>query len=910
MQRSRLLRVSALLACAAAAGSCGAPPPAVKPAASPAPTAAATARAEPPPPRDDGRLPSGVRPTGYQLSLHVDPAKDGFEGHVQIGIQVAKPTRAIVMHARKLEIESADVVVASRHMQARPLSRMAAHGREAPEELVLMLPEELPPGAAIIDIHYKAPFGTGLRGLYRVHDAGDDYAYTQFEPNDARRAFPCFDEPGFKTPFSLELTVPKADRALSNTPVDKRADNSDGTVTYTFEKSKPLPTYLVAMGVGPFDVLEGAKKPVPIRLVTVKGKAKLGRMALALAPEILDALAKYFDQPYPYKKMDIVAVPNFGAGAMENAGFVTFREELLLLDPKHASVRARRAELGVMAHEFSHQWFGDLVTMAWWNDLWLNEGFASWMGAKVSDQIQPGFGAHERQIVEKSWVMGEDALGSARKIRQPVRSTSEALEAFDDITYVKGMSVLDMVESWLGPDKFQQGIRAYVKAYRFGNATATDLFKALGEASGTNVASVMDTFLDQKGVPLVTATLDCKDKKPVLALGQQQYRAFGTQPPDRQRSWNIPVCVSYPAAGKHRTQCTVLDGRQGKLALETKVCPGFVYPNAGEGGYYRSALTAKQLQQLAGRAQRDLAPTERIGLVGNAWAMVDSGALPAPALLGALETLMRHERDRGVIQQVTATLRLVHRKLVDDKAKPAFVRYVDRLLGPTARRVGFKPEPHEPDGDALLRRDVLSTIGDLGSDKWTQRQAAAVAKAWLEAPDSVDADSAAVAVSLHARHGDVLLFDALKKRLVSAGTPEQRLIALGGLTGFDNPKLATQVLALTLDGTIKTQDLRYIFAPLFQRRATRDLAYWWMTRHFEELKKRVPSFVIGRLVGVLSYFCDRPQIQKARAFFSSSAKDIEGADREFKQAVEAGEQCVALRASQGAGVDKWLEGKR
>lgn len=891
------------------AGCASPPPPAARPAASPAPQAAAAAPVKPPPPREDGRLPPGVSPTGYKLSLRVDPSRDTFQGRVQIAIDVSKPTRAIVMHARKLQIESAEVVVAGQHLEARTISRMAAHGVGAPEELVLMLAKQVPAGPASIDIRYKAPFGTGLRGLYRVHDDGLDYAYTQFEPNDARRAFPCFDEPGFKTPFTLELTVPKADRALSNTPVKKRVDNSDGTVTYTFDKSKPLPTYLVAMGVGPFDVLDGATKPVPIRLVTVKGKAKLGTMALALAPKILDALAKYFGEPYPYRKMDIVAVPNFGAGAMENAGFVTFREELLLLDPKHASVRARRAELGVMAHEFSHQWSGDLVTMAWWNDLWLNEGFATFMAAKISDELQPGFGAHEREIVEKSWVMGEDALDSARKIRQPVQSTSEALEAFDGITYIKGMSVLDMIESWLGPATFQKGIRAYIKAHRFGNATASDLFKALGQASGKDVASVMDTFLDQKGVPLVTATLDCKSKPPVLHLRQQQYRAFGVKPADKARTWKIPVCVSYPVAGKNKTQCTLLDKQQGKLELESKVCPAFVYPNAGEGGYYRSELDAKQIQKLGHVAERDLAPTERIGLVANAWAMVDARAMQAPVLLDLLQTLMRHERDRAVIKEITVTLRTLHDKLVRDKDEAAFQSYVDALLGPTARRLGFKPKPHESDGDQLLRRDVLATLGDLGNDKWVERQAAGVAKAWLKAPDSVDADIAAVAVPIYAHHGDAVLFDTLKKRLGSAQTPEERLIALGGLSGFNDPKLVRQVLHLTLDGTIKTQDLRYVFPPLFERRATRLTTYGWVTDNFDKLKKRVPSFVIGRLVGVLSHFCDDKHIDAAQKFFASRAKDIEGANRDFEQALESGRQCVAIRHIQAASVGRWLKGR-
>jgi aminopeptidase N len=890
----------ALAACAAE------PPP-----APPAPLAKAVALAPTPPPpvvpppRADGRLPGGVRPTHYDLRLTIDPSEKGFSGSARIGLSVRAATRVIVLHARDLKITRATIDAGAEHVAGTWSSRMAAGGKGKPEELVLVFPKVVPAGAAELDVDYDAPYGPDLRGLYRVRQGQDDYAFTQFEPTDARRAFPCFDEPRFKVPFHLSLTVPNGDRAFSNTPLEKKTPHpANHSVTFDFAESKPLPTYLVAMAVGPFDVLQGARSPVPIRLIAARGRAKLGQLAVAAAPELISRLAEYFGVPYPYRKLDIVAVPNFGAGAMENAGLVTFREELLLLDPAHASVHARRAQVEVMAHEFSHMWFGDLVTMKWWNDIWLNEGFASWMAAKVTDEWRPEYGARLDDIEDRGWVMDEDALASARKIRQPVTNSSEAFEAFDDITYVKGLSVLNMIENWLGPDVFRHGIHAYLEAHRWKNATSEDLFAALSRASGRDVSSVMDTFLDQTGVPLVSAGVACGAHGVTVSLSQREDRPIGDASPDAHKLWRIPVCLGDAASS--RTECTLLKTRSARVTLGA--CPRFTDPNAAEAGYYRFQVSKQDLGKLfaAGSA---LPPSERVGLVTDGWGLVENGDLAAPAYLKMLRADAR-DSNRVVWKAIDHALSRVNVALVDGAARPAFGRFVDSLTRPMLRRLGWKARPGDSDNTRLLRKNVLDIVAAYGSDRSAERAAAKQARAWLVDPTSVDADIAAVALPLFTRRGDQKLFDQVAALVQNAKTPEQRLIALAGLSGFDDPKLIRKLLGMTLDGRIKAQDVRYLFRPLFARPAAREVAYAWIRAHFSEIEKRLPTFTAGSLVRVTASLCDAARIDEAERFFAQRVRHIEGSGRELRQAVETGRRCAALAAKDRPAFDAWLGVKR
>jgi len=881
----------------------------------PAATDAAAAAVVVPPPRADGRLPPEVRPLHYTLDLVVDPAAPRFSGRARIKVKIAAPTRVIVLHARGLDIRRATLRAPQGELTATAALRKAAGSKAEPEELTLAFDQPVVAGEGELDIAYDAPFGTNMRGLYRVQERDAWYAFTQFEPNDARRAFPCFDEPGFKTPFDVTITVPVDSVAFANMKERRRQPQPDGArVRFEFVTSPPLPTYLVALAVGTFDVVAGSANDVQVRVLATKGKADLASTAVATTLGQLGPLARYFKHAYPYGKLDLVAVPSFGAGAMENAGLLTFREERLLLDAR-ASLGARVGSATIIAHELAHQWFGDLVTMAWWDDLWLNEAFATWMADKVVDEVRPMTGARTQALVSKSRVMSEDALSTARRIRNPVRNTSEALEAFDGVTYAKGRAVLAMTEAWLGEETFRDGIRRYLSRHAWGNATADDLYAALAEASGGRpVASVMQTFTTQTGFPSVDAVLDCAPgRKPAVKITQREYRTLDRKAEASVKQWQVPICLVFPAQGggaKLARQCTLLETREARVELDGATgCPAFVYPNAGEDGYYRVRLTADALAPLA-RAFTRLPERERFGVVSNAIAAVRSGDLPASDLLALLAKLPR-ETSRLVWWEVIDALWSIDRALVSDAARPAFARFVRTLGGPTARRLGWRDTPNESDDDHFTREAMLHVLGELGEDKAVLAEADRLARKWLAAPNAtngggVSSDLARIALPLAAKRGDAALWEQMLAVLKNPPTPEARILALSGLASFDDPALVERTLALVLDGTIKAQDQRYLFPAMAMRRASRDMTLAWIQVHLHELVPKIPAGAVGRLINAVTGLCDATRVRAFEAFMTAQTAKLEGVEKDLRQSVEAALRCAALADAQREATSAWL----
>jgi len=861
-----------------------------------------------PAPRADGRLPRQVHPTRYALDLVVDPAQPRFSGRARIAVVIDEPTSAVVLNARGLTVKAAALITPDGRLPAATELRRAAGSKQDPEELVLAFARTIPPGRAEIEIDYDGPFASGLRGLYRTAVGDRWYAFTQFEPTDARRAFPCFDEPGYKTPFAVAISVPPALTAVANMrEVGRRPEGA--LMRFEFAESPPLPTYLVALAVGAFDDREGREGKLPVRLIAPSGKAALGAAALAAARAQLVELERYFGRPYPYGKLDLLAVPAFGSGAMENAGLITFREERLLLD-EHASLAARIGMGSIIAHELAHQWFGDLVTMVWWDDVWLNEAFATFMADQIVDAWRPATGARLQALATKSQVMSDDSLATARRIRQPVRSTSEAQEAFDSVTYAKGRAVLAMTEAWLGPDVFRAGLRGYLQRHEWGNATADDLYASLGEASGgRDVAGVMRSFTDQIGVPIVDARFACPPgKTPTLTLHQQEYRTL-ERAGESDTLWRIPVCVAIvgkPGAPLTK-QCTVLKEREATLELDAgAACPTFVYANADEVGYYRVRVTQADLTTLLPSVSR-LPERERFGLVSNVWAAVRAEKIPAWMFL-ELCLRLGNDTSRLVWGEMLGALRMFDRALVTDEARPAFARFVRRLCGPAARRLGWRSAETQPDDEHYLREAVLLTLGDLGEDGPTLLEARRRARAWLDSPAGVDADLARIALPLAAKRGDAALFDRLRAVVKQPPTPEARVIAIGALAAFDDPALIERTLGLMLDGTIGAQDLRYL-SPLFGvRRAGRDLVYAWLEQHFDELARMYPSYVMGRVVRVASLLCNPGRVDAAEAFLGPRVAKLEGVEKDLRQSVEEGRRCAAL-ADAGAHLSDWLLGR-
>jgi cytosol alanyl aminopeptidase len=875
------MRAFVKLGIAVVVSACAAEAPATVVAPPPVPQAIPA----PPVPREDGRLPPLARPERYSLSLVVDPMQAKFTGTTRILATLPAPTAYLVLHGRNLDVKRAVARVAGGEVPASVLLR-PAHGGKENEELLLTFATELPAGKATLTLDYEAPFDESLAGLYHVTDGQGWYAFTQFEATDARRAFPCFDEPGFKVSFDVSITVPKGMIAVANTPETARHD-SEATTTFEFATTPPLPTYLVAFAVGDLDVRPGPTAPVPIRLLATKGKGPLGQLAIDATAGLTRELAGYFGIAYPYAKLDIVAVPNFAAGAMENAGLITFREELLLIDPAHASIRAKREMDLTIAHELSHQWFGDLVTMSWWNDLWLNEGFATWAETKMTDRYKAGFEAKVEHVLQTSGVMYTDSLRSARAVRQPVTSTSEAMEAFDDITYEKGASVLGMVEHSIGEAVFQKGVRAYLSKNAWKNATADDLLQSLDEASGKDVRSLASTFLDRPGVPSVAVSTSCTASGETVALLQAPWQRLGQDAGAAAPPWWVPVGVT-SAAGERAAK--LLASPADEIHL-TKCAP-WVFPNTDEAGYYRFSLDEKSWVEM-GKSFTRLETADRVGFLTNLWAQTRAGLLSPAVVLSTLPVLDT-ERDQFVIQQEIDILESLSDKLVADEVRPAFRRYVAARLVPHMKALGPQGARRD-DAGTMIERSVTAALGELAEDDATLKEAARVSLLWLKDPNSVGPDLAAVDLVLGSRRAGVDRIDALRAAIKSAKTPEARVAALRALGGFGEKDTLRTALDVNLTDDVKTQDIDTVIGVAMNHRASRKTTFDWIAGHWDAIRKKLPGFLAGGMFSLPSYACTKEERTAFADFLSARAKDVEGAERPLAEALEAATSCESLR---------------
>lgn len=895
-----------LLAGTLALAACGAPAPAPVAPPPPAPTVLTTPL---PPPREDGHLPALATPTKYALAFDIDPASASFRGTARIQLDVPEPTSWIVLHARGLRVTRAQVLAQGGVFPARTSTR-ASQGGKSPEELVVGLDRAVPRGPATLEIAWEGTWDDELSGLYRVKDGERWYAFTQFEATDARRAFPCFDEPGYKVPFDVSITTPNGLLAVANAKESAR-DTNGAKTTFHFKETLPLPTYLVAFAVGEFDIREldkppaGASSMPPIRLVTTKGKSDLGTLALEATAGLTNALAEWTGIPYPYEKLDIVAVPEFSAGAMENAGLITFRDELLLLDPARASVRARRGQAMVVAHELAHQWFGNLVTASWWNDLWLNEGFATWMEWRIVDKWRPQYQARFDAVVSAHGVMDLDALSSARAVRQPVISTSDAQEAFDGITYEKGAAILSTIERWIGEDAFRRGVRDYLRDNAHKSVQADRLLSALDKASGKDVSNMAASFLDHAGIPEVTVEVACEPGSRWHAeLVQEPWKPLGSKAEtDAGRSWTIPVCVL--AQGEKKSACAdMLAGAPSLVA--GRGCPAFVHPNV-DANYYRFSLPESGFTKLASaRAQLDV--PGRISLLSNAWAQVRAGRLKAEAMLKLLPSFDA-DPARQVVEEVSGILGAMSEALVAEEGRPAFRKYVAARFAKRKKDLGWLPKKQEAGGsgdEAMLRRAVLWAMGDLAEDETTLREADDLARRWLADPTSVDEDTASIALDLASRHAGPARLGELVQAAANAKTREDRHVALRAMMGFDDATVLTSALDATLGDGVRANEMRYVFGAAFGRRKAKPVAEAWIRAHWDELRKKLPGSLGGTLVRAAGIACTKNEIDERKSFYAPRAATIEGAERPLAESLENATLCAELRTHSASGLTRAL----
>jgi len=843
---------------------------------------------------DAGRLPAGVRPTFEAITLDLDPAQAGYTGSVRVELEVEKPLSTFSFHAEEMEVTSLKLAGAAGAVAAQ-------HAPAALGQHTVTTGAPLAAGRYVLEVAFKNDYSTQGLSLYKMTAGGEAYLFTQFEADEARGAFPCWDAPEFKFPYQMTLRVPAALLALSNTPIEKETTEG-GTRTVAFAKTPPLPSYLLAVAVGPLETVDVPGTSIPTRVVTPKGASALAADAVRVTPPILAALEKYFGRKYPYAKLDLIAVPEYWYGAMENPGAIVYRDIFLLLDPKGSTSRDRLGLVAITAHEIAHMWFGDLVTMKWWDDLWLNESFASWMGNKVTNEAFPEFKLPSTEVENVQGAMRSDARPSTRSIRQPVKPTDNIIAGADELAYQKGQSVLGMVEAWLGEAAFRKGVLAYLSAHEWKNATAADLFSALSKASGQDVPAVLDTFLSQPGVPLV-AVEGVAGR--TVTLSQKRFVNAGAEVLSGR--WRIPVGLRYKdAAGVHR-QTTLLSGERSTATLPGRGAVEWVYPNSGEDGYYRWSVPTAMLQALA-TSPDHLSLSERVGLVGNLSALLDAGTLDGGAYLGLLRLLAR-DPEPEVVAAVLTGLRRVKDTFITVETQEPFAAYVREALTPALRRFGMEKKAGETESVSALRPDLLLWLGADGGDAQVRAAALTWARAWMKDPAAVDPTVAGTALRLAALQGDRALFDEYVQRIDRSTVPTQRALLVDALGYFRDPKVVDAALAYAASGTLRPTEMFAIPGDVGSAVENQERPYQFMEQNYGLLKERLPEPVLA-FMPRFAAGCSEERLQRAQKFFTQPEHVVPGTDRQLAKVTEAVKDCTRLRTREGGQVNTFLRAGR
>jgi aminopeptidase N len=837
------------------------------------------------------RLESAVVPRSYALDLTLDPAKDSFSGVVTVQLDVQKPTELLRLHAEDMTFEDVAVSPAGKNAWAKATPHVAVNGGVS-----LLLSQPLEVGPAELRLRYRAPLPEAPNGIYRVEDQGRWYIFSQFEPIEARRAFPCFDQPSFKTPFRITLRVPDGQEALSNTR--ETASSLEGPLRVVqFEETAPLPTYLVAFAVGPFDIREApAGTPAQLRIVATQGKGVFADQALAWTPPILKNLTDYFGEPYPFQKLDQLAVPNFAAGAMENVGLVTYRESLLLVDAK-ASVLDRFASQSVIAHELAHMWFGNKVTMPWWDELWLNESFATWMAPKVLAGVSPELEPLLSRVTDTQRAMTLDSRRDARAIRQPVREQGDIYNAFDGITYAKGAALLTMLEGWVGAEPFQTGVRAYMQAHAFGSGTTSDLLESIEQATGKPVARVAQSFLSQPGTPNILFRTECKKsgagQTNTLTLTQTRYLPKGSDAPQGE-PWILPVCMRHasakPAALKR--ECLLLEAREQTFPI-AGACPTRLIPNDSAEGYYRWELPTKSLQALLAAKPSELGLAELLALPGDLGALAEAESLPAGEYLTALTRVGASSHPR-VLGAVIGELEKVYETAVDDALRPGFAAWVRGLLAPQLKRIGTQASSKETPSAGLVRPDLLLALAVWGQDTQLLELASGKVEQYLSEPTSLSSEELAVWLPIEAESGNPELWEKLRVRTAAVQNPSERRLLVSALGRFSDQKLVLRSLDLLLDGQLRGQDYRSLVGPM--RAPARLTALDWLQTHYAALLERIGPKAAPRLPDIGHGLCSADAHARLERFFRSLENPPSGLGRNLNLVLEEVERCMKRRS--------------
>jgi alanyl aminopeptidase len=835
-----------------------------------------------------------VRPTAQSVELRIDPDVPAYTGSVSISLEVSETTPMIQFHAEEMTFERVELQGSG--------GTIALETEEGEDGLITATADaDIAAGDYTLEIDFSNEYDTRAVGLYRVEHEGHGYLFSQMQAVDARKAFPCWDEPLFKIPFRLTLSVPQGQEVITNTPLESESA-ADGWTTRVFAESKPMPTYLIAIAAGPLDSVPITGLSVPGSIYTVKGQSHLAKTAVEVTPAILEAMEDYFGRPYPYRKLDFVAIPEFWPGAMENVGLVTYADSLLLIDPENSSVAQRRSLAAVTAHELAHMWFGDLVTMEWWDDLWLNESFASWLGDKVTHDLYPHYKINVSSVRGTNGAMNADTRPSTKPVRKEVITPAQIMEDLG-LAYSKGQAVLEMTEQWIGEEDFRKGVVAYINEHEWGSAEGADLWNALSEASGQDVASVMSSFLDQSGVPLIE--VDLADDGQVKVT-QRRFLNHGVEAPDQQ--WTVPVRLSYGSGGSSETAEMLLDSPETTFRLAETETIDWVMPNASAASYYRWQLPKDELMALARDAEHAMDPRERVAFLGNTTALLDAGVIGGDEYLEVLNAFA-HDPDPEVVSTLLSGLGKVKGAFVPDDQLDTFAVYVRRTLGPALERFGLEKREGEDETVAIFRPRLIAWLGEEGQSEEVRAYATSLAKAYLRDPRSVDPALAGISLRIAALAGDRTLFETYRERFENAKSPVERRRFLGVLGSFPDTAIQDEALRYALEGPIRPTEIFGIPGSLPDTEASTDRLFDWLTENYEAVSSKLPPDFRSMLVNI-GGGCTTDRLEAAREFFMDPARKVDGTEAQLQKVTDRVNDCVGLREREGAAVAAYLEGLR
>ncbi|HVV88226.1 MAG TPA: M1 family metallopeptidase, partial [Kofleriaceae bacterium] len=844
----------------------------------------------------------------YALDLSLDPARDSFDGTITIDVRLDHAARDLWLHGKALTIDRATITSTATAGAAAQDATATEHG----EFLLLSTPEAVPAGPATIRIAYhgQAPVSmSDQEGLFRQAEDGATYLYSQFEATGARRAFPCFDEPSFKVPWQLTLHVPAGLVAVSNTPIESERDDGDRH-TVVFTRTPPLPSYLVALAVGPFDVVDLGPAGVnhtPVRAVVPHGRATETRYLEQATPALLAGLERYLGLPFPYPKLDLVAIPTF-LGAMENPGMITYASKIILAKPSEESADFQQELAGTVAHEMAHHWFGDLVTMSWWDDIWLNESFADFMADRVVDDWQPRWSIRLHRLQAAQTAFAADSLVSARKIHNPIREHNDIVGAFDAISYEKGGAVLSMFEAWIGRDTFQKVLHDYLTAHAGGNAGAQDFIDALAKASRPDISTAFASFLEQGGIPLVSLDLACTGDRAELVLSQERFLPIGS-PGSADQTWTIPMCVATGgAAGAGAVakpspdQCFLFSGKTARVPLTAPGCPAWVDGNAGGRGYYRVRYTPALGAALLATPAID--SVSRAAALYNLRAMVDAGHAPMSELLAVIPAVAADKAPE--LTDVALDLALGIDPFVADDQRAAYVRFLGKAFAGPARAAGWTPHADEAAIVATMRPKLLATTAVLAQDPKLLAQAKKLAAAYLRKPTTMDPGLAAVALAAATHAGD----DALARKLEAAFAKTEdhnlRGALLGGMVLAHDPAVRAAAIAHLGAGDLTLEELITLIFSAAGDPTSRGEVYAFVSHHLDQVLDAMPFLVRPAIVRVTGFYCDAAHRADLDTIFRPKVEPLPGGDKEVTEAAEALDLCIAKRAAVAADVAAFL----